>query len=356
MNDNQKREDADARNNALPAFESITSLTAPEGYLADSGLQDAVNVALLTGQPLLITGEPGTGKTQLAEWVAYKYSHNPDFPIPLLTFHTKSTSTAKDVFYQYDALRHFYDANHSQVQVMVDNYISYQALGLVILLSLSENDSQREAINKRLPSRFQNVYSVRSIVLIDEIDKAPRDMPNDILNEIENMTFTVSETGRIFTAKQEFRPVLILTSNSEKDLPDAFLRRCIFYHIEFPTGSQLKKIVEKRLELKPGYTKEMRDAAIVHFEKIRELNLKKKPATAELLLWLRVLERDGINAGLQDAKTLQQLSSSYTLLAKYKDDRDLMDENLFNKRVSPTEIDENLNSEENREVKRLADE
>jgi MoxR-like ATPase len=305
----------------LPPFEAYTQLTSPAGYLADPGLSDAVNVALIMGQPLLITGEPGTGKTQLAASIAHEFEQHDSLPTPLFTFHTKSTSSAKDVFYFYDALRHFRDATTGEKRP-AEEYISYEALGLAILLSLKDRDHE---INERLPREFQKRRSLRSVVLIDEIDKAPRDLPNDLLNEFENMTFTVNETRRTFQADQEFRPVLILTSNSEKDLPDAFLRRCIFYHIDFPSGEKLKEIVKKRLGDSAGFKqKEQFDAAIGHFEAIRKQPLKKKPATAELLLWLRVLEKNGIDVDSDDEQMKRKLASSYSLLAKYKDDRNLL--------------------------------
>ena len=309
----------------LPSLEPLSWLTSADSYIADPGLRDAVNVALLMGQPLLITGEPGTGKTQLAASIAHEFKQPDSHSTPLLTFHTKSTSTAKDVFYHYDALRHFHAANHSKALTQADDYISYEALGLAILLSLAPDDSQRdETVNKQLPLKFQSRHSVRSIVLIDEVDKAPRDLPNDVLNEFENMTFTVSETRRTFKAAQDFRPVLILTSNSEKDLPDAFLRRCIFYHIDFPNHERLMKIVNKRLKLNSDFTQQHLDAAISHFEKIRNLSLKKKPATAELLSWLYVLQKQGIDVNSRDEETKRNLSSSYSLLAKYKQDKDSM--------------------------------
>lgn len=309
----------------LPPFEALRQLTDSRGYLADPALRDAVNIALIMGQPLLITGEPGTGKTQLAGSIANEFKQQDSLPTPLLVFNTKSASTAKDVFYRYDALSHFHDSHHRKEAVPAEAYISYEALGLAILLSLNPQDAQRDIeINKRLPENFKDRHSVRSVVLIDELDKAPRDLPNDVLNEIENMTFTVGETGRTFKADQQFRPVLILTSNSEKDLPDAFLRRCVFYHINFPKGTRLMDIVRKRLNLNTDFTEKRLVPAIRHFEEIRKLSLKKKPATAELLTWLRVLERDGIDVDDEDAEMKKKLASSYSLLAKYTDDRQLL--------------------------------
>ena len=134
-------------------------------------------------------------------------------------------------------------------------------------------------------------------MLIDEIDKAPRDFPNDILNEIEHLTFTVRETGQSFTAGPEYRPILVLTSNSEKNLPDAFLRRCIFYHISFPSRERLREIVTRRLGLDSRLTPQVLEHALDHFEEIRSLSLAKKPATAECLAWLRVLQQMQLDPG-----------------------------------------------------------
>jgi MoxR-like ATPase len=158
------------------------------------------------------------------------------------------------------------------------------------------------------------------VVLIDEIDKAPRDLPNDILNEIEHLTFTVRETGELFTAASEYRPILILTSNSEKNLPDAFLRRCVFYHISFPTRERLKEIVARRLELDHRLPPPVLERALDHFEEIRALPLARKPATAECLAWLRVLQQMQVDPGNLKPGQAEALSLSYSVLAKQKDD------------------------------------
>lgn len=303
---------------SLPPFERASELDDPAGYIASEGLRDAVNVAIMLGQPLLVTGEPGTGKTQLASSVAYEL----ELPTPLV-FHTKTTSTAKDLFYRYDALGHFHDAHFRQEQTDIEKYITYEALGLAILLSMppSETDSY-------LPERLRGRGPARSVVLIDEIDKAPRDLPNDVLDEIENMSFTVRETGHTFAADKGYMPVVILTSNSEKNLPDAFLRRCVFYHIPFPTSDRLKEIVTRRLSFDGHFTPKMLEAAIKHFEKIRELSLKKKPATAELLAWVRVLDKKGIDTNDLKSGEVEALAFTYAVLAKSKEDRELIARNL----------------------------
>ena len=294
----------------LPLFERSARLDAPEHYIAEKGLRDAVNVALVLGQPLLITGEPGTGKTQLAASVAFEL----ELPPPLV-FAAKTTSTAKDLFYRYDALGHFHDSHFRKDELAIDHYITYEALGLAILLSLpaSEADSY-------LPTNLTGRGPTRSVVLIDEIDKAPRDFPNDILNEIEYLAFMVRETGHSFKAGEGYRPMLILTSNSEKNLPDAFLRRCIFYHISFPDHERLREIITRRMEPSDRFGPEMFENAMRHFEEIRTLPLAKRPATAECLAWLRVLQQMELDPANLKPGQAEMLSLSYCVLAKNKDD------------------------------------
>lgn len=298
------------RNLRLPLFEHASRLDAPAHYVAEKGLTDAVNVALVLGQPLLVTGEPGTGKTQLAASIAYEL----ELPPPL-TFNAKTTSTAKDLFYRYDALAHFHDSHFRQGQLSIASYITYEALGLAILLSLPTTDADR-----LLPAELRGKRPTRSVVLIDEIDKAPRDFPNDILQEIEHLTITVRETGSTFTTSPEYRPILVLTSNSEKNLPDAFLRRCIFYHISFPNHDRLKEIVSRRLEPGDQFSAAILDNALKHFEEIRTQPLQKKPATAECLAWLRVLQQMQLDPGDLKPGQAEALSLSYCVLAKNKED------------------------------------
>jgi MoxR-like ATPase len=302
----------------LPLFQDVAELDAPSGYIAGKGLRDAVNVALVLGQPLLLTGEPGTGKTQLAHSIAYEL----ELAKPLI-FNTKTTATAKDLFYAYDALGHFHDAQFRKEELPIENYITYEALGLAILLAMNPTAS-----GQYLPEHLRDTGPVRSVVLIDEIDKAPRDLPNDILNEIEHLSFTVKETGRTFTIEQAYRPILVLTSNSEKNLPDAFLRRCVFYHIEFPDSQALTRIIQSRLKLSEGFTPQMLEHAVQHFETIRQLALKKRPATAELLSWIRVLERMQIDVSNLKPGEAEALAFTYSILAKSKEDKSIILQHL----------------------------
>jgi MoxR-like ATPase len=299
----------------LPLFEKSASLDDPAGYLAGPGLRNAVNVALSLGQPLLLTGEPGTGKTQLANSLAYEIG----LPSPLV-FNVKTTSTAKDLFYNYDAMRHFHDSHFSGNTLSVDDYISYEAFGLAILLAKDPAEA-----DEFLPPLYRGRGPTRTVVLIDEIDKAPRDLPNDLLNEIEEMSFAVKETRRTFTADTRYRPILVLTSNSEKNVPDAFLRRCIFYHIPFPNEEALRKIIERRLPPTSAFTPEMIDNAINEFVRIRHMpDLKKQPATAELLGWIRILCELEIDVGNLKAGQMESVVMSYSVLAKTRDDLELL--------------------------------
>lgn len=261
-----------------------SQLLQPENYIADAGLKDACNVALLLGQPLLLTGEPGTGKTQLAYSLAWELGLNQP-----LKFETKSTSIARELFYSYDALKRFQDVQSGAVSTKLIDYITYQALGLAILRTRNP-----EEVKNILPPEALHQQKVRSVVLIDEIDKAPRDFANDLLNELELMYFRIPELGNEkIAADSTLQPIVVITSNSEKDLPDAFLRRCIYYNIPFPKLERLAEIVTNRLGINTGSVSPFLQAALNLFYRLRstQSGLRKKPATAELLGWLIVLQK-----------------------------------------------------------------
>ena len=296
---------------AAPEYESLPSMEAADLYQPGDELTAAVNVAVRLGMPLLVTGKPGCGKTQLAWHVAYKFGkHDP------LVFDAKTTSTAQDLFYRYDALRHFQAASVRRAEAVAAaaageppvpaapneeeqrretmRYIELQALGIASLLA-----SDDPAVRGYLPPKYQTLGSCRSVVLIDEIDKAPRDLPNDILREIETMSFTIRETGEKLPPRgisPRYRPIVILTSNSEKSLPDAFLRRCVFFHIPRPKQTDLREIVTLRLDTgeRPGFPANLVGDAVALFDTIRtDAKLHKEPSTAELLQWVRALGASG---------------------------------------------------------------
>jgi MoxR-like ATPase len=276
---NGKRHDAPTE---LPVSRRAL-LMKPEKYIADPGLADACNVALLLGKPLLLSGEPGTGKTQFAFSLAWELG----FDEPLV-FETKSSSKARDLFYSYDTLKRFQDAQ-SGVSRSTLAYITYNALGIAVLRS--RNPSEVEEI---LPSHIVHKRKSRSVVLIDEVDKAPRDFPNDILNELEQMYFRMPELGGIkVDADPALLPILVITSNSEKDLPDAFLRRCIYYNIPFPENERLSEIVANQIGLySVGSSAFLRDALDIFLSlRTPHVGLRKKPATAELLDWMLTLRK-----------------------------------------------------------------
>jgi MoxR-like ATPase len=301
------------------------SFEPDKDYLPDPGLVDAVNAALLLRQPLLLTGEPGTGKTQLAYHLACQLGYQ------VFKFDTKSDSKARDLFYTYNAVEHFRSTQLKEKDKSPHEFITYKALGLAILLA-----NPYEKIEKYLPSDFkQQIQQIlgpefdfqkpqRFIVLIDEIDKAPRDFPNDILNEVEKFYFQVPELddlGNIcIEAPIEKQPILILTSNSEKSLPDAFLRRCIYYDIPFPEEARLRQIVEIRLRAQIDDINQFLSQALELFFKLRG-GLRKKPATAELLNWLLVLREmfQGVDNPL--IKYPEQTAITLSTLVKSKDDQ-----------------------------------
>ncbi len=286
----------------------------PEDFRPDRGAIDAVNVALLLGQPLLLTGEPGTGKTQLGRYIAWELGLG-----EALIFETKSGSTASSLFYSYDALQRF---QHVQSGIRTESalpYISYNALGQAILRTRDPRE-----VAAYVPEGQLHTAPERSLVIIDEVDKAPRDFPNDILNELDQLYFRVAELdNRPIRASVEYRPIVVLTSNSEKDLPDAFLRRCIFYHIPFPDREQMRSIVEARLgSFTAGASAFLDDALDLFYALRNRAALRKKPATAELLEWITSLVEmaDGKANPLRDDP--EAATQTLSALVKTVEDRE----------------------------------
>ena len=232
-----------------------------DSYVATDDLKLAVNAAVTLQRPLLIKGEPGTGKTMLAEEVAGALG------VPLLQWHIKSTTKAQQGLYEYDAVSRLRDSQLGDDKVR--NIANYIVQG--VLWQAFEHDGP-------------------CVVLIDEIDKADIEFPNDLLRELDRMTFHVYETRQTVNARH--RPIVIITSNNEKELPDAFLRRCFFHYIQFPDRDTMQRIVDVHFAgLKPALLKE----ALEVFFSLRDIpGLKKKPSTSELIDWLKLLVAEDI--------------------------------------------------------------
>ena len=232
------------------------------GYIASGPLVDAVNCAIALERPLLIKGEPGTGKTVLARHVAEGLG------MPMLSWHIKSTTKAADGLYLYDTVQRLNDSRFGTGNVAdIRHYIRLGVLGQAF--SATE----------------------RQVLLIDEVDKADLEFPNDLLLELDEMRFTILETSEEIVAKE--RPVVLITSNNEKELPDAFLRRCIFHFIEFPDVALMRKIIDVH---HPHLDAKLLDQVLIKFYWLREQpDLRKKPSTSELVDWISALLRSGIS-------------------------------------------------------------
>ncbi|HZE12069.1 MAG TPA: MoxR family ATPase [Burkholderiales bacterium] len=232
-----------------------------EAYVSTDDLTLAVNAAITLQRPLLVKGEPGTGKTMLAVEVAKALG------LPLLEWHIKSTTKAQQGLYEYDAVSRLRDSQHGDPRVHeIGNYI----------------------VKGMLWQAFTSATPV--VLLIDEIDKADIEFPNDLLRELDRMEFFVYETKELVRAAQ--RPIVFITSNNEKELPDAFLRRCFFHYIRFPDKETMEKIVEVHF---PGLKRSLLREALEVFFEVREVpGLKKKPSTSELLDWLKLLLAEDI--------------------------------------------------------------
>ncbi len=260
--------------------------TGTNTYIASEELMAAVDVARMLEKPLLIKGEPGTGKTMLAEAISQSLN------MPLYVWNIKSTTKAQDGLYVYDTVQRLYDSQFGGREV--DNIANYIKLG-------------------KLGEAFQNPEQV--ILLIDEIDKADLEFPNDLLWELDKMEFYIHETGE--TVKAKTRPIVIITSNAEKELPDAFLRRCIFHYIAFPEPAQMDEIVRAHFET---IDEDLLKQAMDTFYWIRTLkDVRKKPSTSELIDWLRALVHGGV-----DPETIRETTPYLGVLIKKDEDLEVV--------------------------------
>ncbi len=277
--------------------------SSTETYIATEELQMAVNAAVILERPLLIKGEPGTGKTMLAEEIASSLG------LRLFSWHIKSTTKAQQGLYEYDAVSRLRDSQLGEERVHdINNYIA----------------------KGKLWEAFESDEKV--VLLIDEIDKADIEFPNDLLLELDKMEFFVYETGENIKAKN--RPVILITSNNEKELPDAFLRRCFFHYIQFPDRETMQEIVDVH---HPDIKQELVKEAMEIFFDVRKVpGLKKKPSTSELIDWLKLLMADDIPEEiLTNRDTSKAIPPLYGALVKNEQDVQLLERLAFmNRRQS----------------------
>ena len=262
--------------------ESFDRFVEAQGYVVSEALREAVNVALCLQRPLLLKGEPGTGKTVLAGHVAQALG------MELVRWHIKSTTRAHDGLYVYDTVQRLHDSRFGDGAVDdIEHYIKLGPLGRAF-------DTAEQCV-----------------LLIDEVDKADLEFPNDLLNELDTMRFTITETGREVAASQ--RPFVVITSNNEKELPDAFLRRCIFHYIDFPDAPLMREIV---LTHYPSLESDLLEESMKAFYGLRDVpQVRKPPSTSELIDWIAALKASGIPTDLV-RKKLPMLG---TLLKKEQD-------------------------------------
>lgn len=262
-------------------------------FVPGERLETAINTAIAVGEPLLLTGAPGTGKTQAAYYTAYKLGIE-----PVLHFQVKSDGTAQDLLYHFDTVRYFHDANlNKSGELNKADYVEKRALWHALI-----SETPR-------------------VLLIDEIDKAPRDFPNDLLHELDKMEFMVAETEERVSAGPEKRPIVFITSNSERRLPEPFLRRCVYHHIRFD-DKLVEQAVAKRRDEFSALSDEFLNMATQRFLTLRAKPLRKQPSTSEFLVWLRVL---ALTIGTYPEMLTQDLSKLPYLGTLLKDHQDVED-------------------------------
>jgi SpoVK/Ycf46/Vps4 family AAA+-type ATPase len=274
-----------------------TRFVGTDRYVSTDDLSMAVAAAVTLGRPLLIKGEPGTGKTQLAEEIAGFLGH------PLYEWHVKSTTKAQQGLYEYDAVSRLRDSQLGDPRV---------------------HDIRHYIVKGRLWEAFTS--DVQPVLLIDEIDKADIEFPNDLLRELDRMEFYVYETRELVRARH--RPIIVITSNNEKELPDAFLRRCFFHYIRFPDADTMRRIVDVHF---PNIKKDLLAEALEAFYRIRDVpGLKKKPSTSELLDWLKLLLAEDISPeSLRATDGKGTIPPLYGALLKNEQDVHLFEQLVF---------------------------
>jgi MoxR-like ATPase len=274
-------------------------------YIATDDLKMAVNAAVTLERPILVKGEPGTGKTQLAIEISASLGH------PLFEWHIKSTTKAQQGLYDYDAVARLRDSQLGDERVQdIANYI----------------------VRGKIWEAFDSAE--RPVLLIDEVDKADIEFPNDLLQELDRMEFFVYETRQLVKARH--RPIIIITSNNEKELPDAFLRRCFFHYIRFPDKETMEQIVDVHF---PNLKKDLLKEALEAFYRIRDVpGLKKKPSTSELLDWIKLLLAEDIPPeALRSDDSRKAIPPLYGALLKNEQDVHLFEQLLFLDRRSRTQ-------------------
>jgi MoxR-like ATPase len=335
----------------------------PANYRASDDLVDAVNTAIAIGKPLLLTGNPGTGKSQLAERIAWEFNVG-----PVLRFEAQSLSEANDLFYRFDLLGHMaavqlyrsavtdkvpseltQNLRANTKEMAPENFVKIGALGEAILRSSPVTHRRLFDAAFGPVEKAAEAAPRASVVLIDEIDKASRDFPNDLLNGIERLDFTVRELGLgTLSVNPDLRPIVIITSNSERDLPPAFLRRCTFFHIADPTEEELEQIIaqkffpnahgqngEKRSLKLPTFYRDLL-AKFMQFRHANEDVLQYRPGTAEIINWTDALLRRGVPTEASMPERLLDVKRTTTTVSKHREDQDSLVKFLDGLQTAPT--------------------
>lgn len=342
------------------AVDDVRHPDHPAGYIADPGLVDAVNTALVLGRPLLLTGRPGTGKSELAERVAWEFGLG-----AVLRFEAQSLTEAQDLFYRFDLVGQMADAQLARPAVdgaggraarPARDFVAFGPLGKAILRAAPERHADLLAVDRLADGEPEaDAGSVplpttarRSVVLIDEIDKAARDVPNDLLNGIQRLEFRIRELQHRLVAVPDeasrppgapsLRPIVLITSNAERDLPEPFLRRCVYFHIPDPDRDKLRRILRSRVfpgdggGALPPFYEGLLDFYVDHRD--HGTALAYQPGTSELLDWTRALKRQAVADQADLAANAGALARTLSAVAKHRDDLQALVQRLGERGVS----------------------